>query len=191
MDNHLISGPLLRLFPLYLWWEANWTFPTFSGTLDSCLPLIPLLIGNSKPKDCIFAHYVSRKVGKMAKCCVCLCYVLALYFWQISLFSGFKNSAVPWKSDCHLTIYTLRNFPHLFRYLDKLTANFFRLLEDFTPVQHKAPQPLKIDKQIPPYNGFGSEEDSLCSCLGLLPKPPQRDFKKFMEKDRYFIVCIN
>jgi len=37
---------------------------------------------------------------------------------------------------------------------------------------------------IPPYNGFGSEEDSLCSCMGLIPKPPQRDFIKFMEKDR-------
>uniref|UniRef100_A0A670YWT8 EF-hand domain containing 2 n=1 Tax=Pseudonaja textilis TaxID=8673 RepID=A0A670YWT8_PSETE len=38
-------------------------------------------------------------------------------------------------------------------------------------------------RMIPPYNGFGSEEDSLCSCLSLLPKPPQKDFRKFMEKD--------
>ncbi|XP_075706870.1 EF-hand domain-containing family member C2 isoform X2 [Rhinoderma darwinii] len=70
---------------------------------------------------------------------------------------------------------------------DEFTKNYYRTkygIEDFTPVQNKAPQPLKIEKQIPPYNGFGSEEDSLCSCLGLLPKPPQRDFKKFMEKDR-------
>jgi len=37
---------------------------------------------------------------------------------------------------------------------------------------------------MPPYNGFGSEEDSLASCLSLRPKPPRRDFKKFMEKDR-------
>jgi len=38
-------------------------------------------------------------------------------------------------------------------------------------------------RELPPYNGFGSEEDSLCSCMGLIPKPPQRDFIKFMEKD--------
>ncbi|XP_071993870.1 EF-hand domain-containing family member C2 [Engystomops pustulosus] len=70
---------------------------------------------------------------------------------------------------------------------DEFTKNHYRTkygIEDFTPVQYKTPQMLKIEKKIPPYNGFGSEEDSLCSCLGLLPKPPQRDFKKFMEKDR-------
>lgn len=37
---------------------------------------------------------------------------------------------------------------------------------------------------MPPYNGFGSEEDSLSSCQSLLPKAPQKDFRKFMEKDR-------
>jgi len=37
---------------------------------------------------------------------------------------------------------------------------------------------------IPPYNGFGSEEDSLGNCLSLIPKPPQRDFVKFMAHDR-------
>ncbi|XP_033122586.1 EF-hand domain-containing family member C2-like [Anneissia japonica] len=44
-------------------------------------------------------------------------------------------------------------------------------------------QPMK--HEWPPYTGFGSEEDSLCSCKGLLPKPPKRDFIKFMEKDRH------
>lgn len=60
------------------------------------------------------------------------------------------------------------------------------VIEDFTPVPYKAPPPPKAEKPIPPYTGFGSEEDSLCSCMSLLPKPPQKDFKKFMEKDRYF-----
>uniref|UniRef100_A0A8C2IZK7 EF-hand domain (C-terminal) containing 2 n=1 Tax=Cyprinus carpio TaxID=7962 RepID=A0A8C2IZK7_CYPCA len=31
-------------------------------------------------------------------------------------------------------------------------------------------------RQMPPYTGFGSEEDSLCSCQSLLLKPPQKDF---------------
>lgn len=58
------------------------------------------------------------------------------------------------------------------------------LSEDFTPVQYKAPEAPKPLNLVPPYNGFGSEEDSLSSCQGLLPKPPQKDFYKFMEKDR-------
>ncbi|KFV12664.1 EF-hand domain-containing family member C2, partial [Pterocles gutturalis] len=58
------------------------------------------------------------------------------------------------------------------------------VVEDFTPVPYKAPPPPKTEKSFPPYTGFGSEEDSLCSCMGLLLKPPQKDFKKFMEKDR-------
>lgn len=38
--------------------------------------------------------------------------------------------------------------------------------------------------QIAPYTGFGTEEDSLTSCEGLEPRAPQRDFHKFMERDR-------
>ncbi|KAM4797250.1 EF-hand domain-containing family member C2 [Rhinophrynus dorsalis] len=70
---------------------------------------------------------------------------------------------------------------------DEFTKSYYKTkygIDDFTPVHYKAPPLPKIEKKIPPYNGFGSEEDSLCSCMGLLPKPPQRDFKKFMEKDR-------
>ncbi|CAN0297091.1 unnamed protein product [Lampetra fluviatilis] len=36
----------------------------------------------------------------------------------------------------------------------------------------------------PPYNGFGSEEDTRLGCLALVPKPPQKDFVKFMELGR-------
>ncbi|NXL33731.1 EFHC2 protein, partial [Glaucidium brasilianum] len=70
---------------------------------------------------------------------------------------------------------------------DEFTKEYYRTrygIEDFTPVLFKAPPPPKPEKMFPPYTGFGSEEDSLCSCKGLLPKPPQKDFKKFMEKDR-------
>uniref|UniRef100_A0A3Q3FMN1 EF-hand domain (C-terminal) containing 2 n=1 Tax=Kryptolebias marmoratus TaxID=37003 RepID=A0A3Q3FMN1_KRYMA len=56
-------------------------------------------------------------------------------------------------------------------------------IEDFTPVQYKDPPPPMQPKLVPPYNGFGSEEDSLSSCQGLVLKPPQKDFHKFMEKD--------
>uniref|UniRef100_A0A8C3LH16 EF-hand domain-containing family member C2 n=1 Tax=Chrysolophus pictus TaxID=9089 RepID=A0A8C3LH16_CHRPC len=70
---------------------------------------------------------------------------------------------------------------------DEFTKDYYRTkygIEDFTPVPYKAPPPPKAEKPVPPYTGFGSEEDSLCSCMSLLPKPPQKDFKKFMEKDR-------
>ncbi|XP_077198973.1 EF-hand domain-containing family member C2 [Paroedura picta] len=70
---------------------------------------------------------------------------------------------------------------------DEFSKEYYRTkygVKDFTPVPYKVPPPPKVGRQIPPYNGFGSEEDSLCSCMSLLPKPPQKDFKKFMEKDR-------
>ncbi|NXD79381.1 EFHC2 protein, partial [Halcyon senegalensis] len=70
---------------------------------------------------------------------------------------------------------------------DEFTKEYYRTkygMEDFTPVSYKAPPPPKTEKTFPPYTGFGSEEDSLCSCMGLLLKPPQKDFKKLMEKDR-------
>ncbi|XP_015218867.1 EF-hand domain-containing family member C2 isoform X1 [Lepisosteus oculatus] len=70
---------------------------------------------------------------------------------------------------------------------DGFTKEYYRTkygVEDFTPVTYKASPAPKPQKEPPPYNGFGSEEDSLCSCAGLLPKPPQKDFKKLMEKDR-------
>ncbi|XP_042312233.1 EF-hand domain-containing family member C2 isoform X1 [Sceloporus undulatus] len=70
---------------------------------------------------------------------------------------------------------------------DEFTKEYYRTkygVQDFTPIPYKAPPPPKIERIFPVYTGFGSEEDSLCSCMGLLPKPPQKDFKKFMEKDR-------
>ena len=39
-------------------------------------------------------------------------------------------------------------------------------------------------REVPPYTGFGTEEDSLTSCQGLEPRAPERDFFKFMNKDR-------
>ena len=38
-------------------------------------------------------------------------------------------------------------------------------------------------QDVPPYNGFGSLEDSLQSCLSLVPQPPKKDFIKMLEND--------
>ena len=67
---------------------------------------------------------------------------------------------------------------------NKFSFNFF-LIENFAPIDYKSAKPAPQPREMPPYNGFGSEEDSLCNCLSLIPKPPKRDFIKFMDKDRY------
>ncbi|CAL1546448.1 unnamed protein product [Lymnaea stagnalis] len=70
---------------------------------------------------------------------------------------------------------------------DNFTREYYKTkygIEDMTPVTYKQEKVTQISKQAPPFNGFGSEEDSLCSCNSLLPKPPKRDFVKFMERDR-------
>lgn len=36
-------------------------------------------------------------------------------------------------------------------------------------------------KTLPPYNGFGSEADSLANCLHLIPKPVKQDLKRFLK----------
>lgn len=42
---------------------------------------------------------------------------------------------------------------------------------------------LYFFKEFAPYNGLGSLEDSLQSCLSLIPQPPKKDFIKMMEND--------
>ncbi|KAK5920386.1 hypothetical protein CgunFtcFv8_024203 [Champsocephalus gunnari] len=70
---------------------------------------------------------------------------------------------------------------------DDFTKEHYRSkygIEEFTPLQYKSPVAPKPPRPVPPYNGFGSEEDSLSSCQRLQPKTPQKDFRKFMDKDR-------
>ncbi|XP_078264821.1 EF-hand domain-containing family member C2 [Rhinoraja longicauda] len=70
---------------------------------------------------------------------------------------------------------------------DEFTKEYYRNkygVEDFTPVIFKSEPITKVERQIPPYNGFGSEEDSYNSTLSLDPKPPHRNMIQFMEKDR-------
>ena len=73
---------------------------------------------------------------------------------------------------------------------DEFTKNHYKTkygVTDFTPLENKAiPEtPPAATRVVHPYNGFGSEEDSLCTCDSLVPKPPQKDFVKFMTHDRF------
>ena len=38
-----------------------------------------------------------------------------------------------------------------------------------------------VKAEMPPYNGFGSEEDSLANCLSLIPKPIYQDMHRFLK----------
>eukprot|EP00792_Barthelona_sp_PAP020_P006475 TRINITY_DN3005_c0_g1_i1.p1 TRINITY_DN3005_c0_g1~~TRINITY_DN3005_c0_g1_i1.p1 ORF type:complete len:479 (+),score=126.48 TRINITY_DN3005_c0_g1_i1:114-1439(+) len=68
---------------------------------------------------------------------------------------------------------------------DPFTRKYFYekgkpLAEGFTVEEPE----LKISEpEIPPYTGFGSEEDSLSSLRSLMPKPPKVDLVKFLQND--------
>lgn len=58
-----------------------------------------------------------------------------------------------------------------------------------------------VTQVIPPYNGYGSLEDSLQNCLALVPEPPKKDVIKLLENNhkvlryiarlvRMHLICI-
>ena len=49
------------------------------------------------------------------------------------------------------------------------------------------PQKEKGRIVIPPYNGFGSEEDSLGNCLRLVNQPPKKDYYKYIDNDKLIL----
>ena len=56
-------------------------------------------------------------------------------------------------------------------------------INDFPPVDVTERKGEAPDQVIPPYNGFGSLEDTLQSCLSLIPQPPKKDFIRMLEND--------
>jgi len=67
---------------------------------------------------------------------------------------------------------------------DWLIKNMGLSIEDFpliNVIEKETPLP---EHKIPPWNGFGSDEDSLQSCLALMPKAPKKDVFKLMENDK-------
>nr|BAC26479.1 unnamed protein product [Mus musculus] len=71
---------------------------------------------------------------------------------------------------------------------DEFTKTYYRTkygVDNFTPISCKPPHLPKIERKYPPYTGFGSEEDSFRSCVGLKPTPHRKNFKKFMELDSF------
>jgi len=54
-------------------------------------------------------------------------------------------------------------------------------VKEFNAVDRHAKNNPLPKMEIAPYNGFGSLEDSLQSCLSLVPQPPKKDFIKMLE----------
>jgi hypothetical protein len=71
---------------------------------------------------------------------------------------------------------------------DNFTKDFFRTkygINNFEPVNYDSGNyGRRIEKINPPYNGFGSEEDSLSSTKKMIPEPPKKDFMKWITYDK-------
>ncbi|KAG7331818.1 hypothetical protein KOW79_005787 [Hemibagrus wyckioides] len=69
---------------------------------------------------------------------------------------------------------------------DEFTQKYYEHHHPDIPLKPLPPEkkPEKESKRvIPPYNGFGSLEDSLQNCLTLIPEPPKKDLIKLLEND--------
>eukprot|EP01015_Nassula_variabilis_P010660 TRINITY_DN1860_c0_g1_i4.p1 TRINITY_DN1860_c0_g1~~TRINITY_DN1860_c0_g1_i4.p1 ORF type:complete len:571 (+),score=145.12 TRINITY_DN1860_c0_g1_i4:66-1778(+) len=71
---------------------------------------------------------------------------------------------------------------------DEFTKNWYiKMGVDQVPIVLKTEKQKKFWQPIPPYNGYGTEEDSLGSVKGLQPKPPKKDFKKMFTSDQFIL----
>jgi len=65
---------------------------------------------------------------------------------------------------------------------DDFTRNFYKSYMSYEQDSMKIEEPKLTHVKLshPPRNGFGSEEDSLASCLRLVPRQPRRDVQKLL-----------
>lgn len=78
----------------------------------------------------------------------------------------------------NFTIYDLDNFTKAFYYQNMGVSDFAPLRDENVLGKPAQPNPRM---EIPPYNGYGSLEDSLQNCLYLVPEPPKKDYIKLLE----------
>jgi len=78
------------------------------------------------------------------------------------------------------------NRPCLIYDCDEFTKKWFKeaLGIEQVSIDLKKDRPKKFYQPVPPYNGFGSEEDSLGSVYSLQPKPPRKDINKMFTCDQ-------
>mmetsp|Transcript_2187 Transcript_2187/g.5552 ORF Transcript_2187/g.5552 Transcript_2187/m.5552 type:complete len:646 (+) Transcript_2187:132-2069(+) len=59
--------------------------------------------------------------------------------------------------------------------------------EELQPVEIREPESVLPKPALPPFNGYGTLQDSLQNCLSLVPKPPRRDMHRLMNKDKIIL----
>lgn len=80
---------------------------------------------------------------------------------------------------------------------DKNTRDFLQSkygITEYNPINTAIPVAVKPPREMPPYNGFGDDEDSLGSCLRLDVKPPRKDgsrFAKFGDAGVKFVMRLD
>lgn len=72
---------------------------------------------------------------------------------------------------------------------DEYTKNWYKTQMgiDVQPIPIKRPQSFVPTNPIPPYNGFGSEEDSIGNVMRLRPNPPKPDMFKMFDNDQHVL----
>jgi hypothetical protein len=121
----------------------------------------PLLLRRSKlPKDPLLTHYPGMNLKKEEH-----------YKAQDLTIGNYVN---------------IYNRPCLIYDCDEFTKKWFKeaLGIEQVPIDLKKDRPKKFYQPVPPYNGFGSEEDSLGSVYSLQPKPPRKDINKMFTCDQ-------
>lgn len=76
------------------------------------------------------------------------------------------------------TVYDMDNFTKAY-YYQNYGVTEFSPLNDENLLGGKGQPYARME--IPPYNGYGSLEDSLQNCLHLVPEPPKKDYIKLLE----------
>eukprot|EP00898_Chlorokybus_atmophyticus_P008294 jgi/Chlat1/8466/Chrsp80S00651 len=93
------------------------------------------------------------------------------------------------EKELHIGTYVrVYNRDFLLHDCDEFTRKYYNVrfgaeIEEFDPIDvSEAPEPIPKN-EMPPYNGFGSREDSVQNCISLIPKPPKKDFYKLMANE--------
>jgi len=70
--------------------------------------------------------------------------------------------------------------------MDEFSKSYYRQcygITEFTPIDVEGPAAELPERELPPWNGYGSLEDSKQNCMTVAPIPPKRDFVKLLEND--------
>lgn len=124
----------------------------------------PLLLRRSKlPKEPFLTHYPGMSLKKEE------------YYKPEDLICG--NHVKIYNRNCQ--IFDCDDFTKQY-YVDAYNVTQY-------PIELAKQRFSKFDIQIPPYNGYGSEEDSLGNCFSLMPKPPHKNLNKMFNMDQYIL----